>query len=346
MGFTFPLRRQPSKTGRVMQPAPQVIHQISGMEEKKVTKQSRKERLKEDDAFTQVADEASVWLDKHRNLAIGALALVVALIVVGLAVQQVGHRRDVHAGERFAAGFRALDGRVLDPNKANAPSAPLARAQNANHAVAAGGSAAEAGKTAADAEPGEAAGEVADADDDEAADASRLTFPSDKARWQAAHAAFADAEASRGHKGVGALAGLLAADLEARLGQQEVAEKHFDALRRDLKGDARLWFLAVERFAYLREAEGDVDGALAALDELAHTRRHFYADRATMHQARLYAVKGETAKAIALLEAMQQDFPGTELGEEISQRLEALNGSGMGTGSAPQGTARSATDVP
>lgn len=316
-----------------MQPASQDIHQSRGMEEKKVTNQSRKERLKGDDAFIHAADEAQQWLGKHRAMAVGALAVIAVLVAGGLITNQLHHRRDVQAAEQFAQGFRALDGRLTDA-KSEAKRAEAKAAAKKARAQAAKGS--------------EDAAEQSELDDAFEDDPEQLTFASESARWQAAKEAFAKAEATRGHEGVGALAALLAADLEAKLGEHEQAEKHFDALRRDLKGDERLLFLAVERYAYMREAQGDLDGALKALTELTDAHKNFYADRATLHKARIYEAQGDGPRAVALLESMQQNFPRTTLGEEIALRLEAL---GDATAQAPaagpvQGQAESPKDRP
>lgn len=298
-----------------------------------MTNQSRKERLKGDDVFIHAADEAQQWLGKHRPLAMGALGAVALLIAGGLVTQQMHHRRDVLAADQFAEGFRALDGRLTDPKS---------EAKRAEARAAAKKQRAEATKAA-----GEKTDE-AELDDAYEDDPDQLAFPTEKARWEAAKAAFVQAETSRGHDDIGALAGLLAADLEDKLGEHAQAEKHFDALRHDLKGDDRLLFLAVERYAYMREAQGDLDGALKALTELTDANKNFYADRATLHKARIYEAQGDGPRAVTLLESMQQNFPRTTLGEEIALRLEAL---GDATAQAPaagpaQGQAESPKDRP
>lgn len=275
-----------------------------------MNQRSHKEQNQGEDAFLSAADKASDWFQDHRRLTLGGFGAVIVLVAVGLIWQQMQHRGQMRAAESFAQGFQALQGRIENPNEKAGLKTAQGKEQNPN-------------------------GHAAQAEMDEAADAAmeedvdRPVFADEKARWTAAKQAFEQAEDMQPNGKIGILGGLMAADLDEKLQDLTHAEKHFEGLQKKLSGDDRLQFLAVERFAYLREAQGDLEGAYKALEPLTDNKRSFFADHALLHQARIREAGGEKQQAIALLESIMTRFPRTALSEEVSTRL-ALLGAGQG----------------
>ncbi len=150
------------------------------------------------------------------------------------------------------------------------------------------------------------------------------TFASEKEQREAARAQFEKAVDIAGSKGVGALARFFVADLAERLGDAQAAEQGFVALTESLAPSESLYFLAVERAAYLREARGDQAGAQKLLDQLVRREGGFYRDFAIFHQARLWAASGEVDRARKALERVGEEFPTSPVAEVAKDRLAAL----------------------
>ena len=249
-----------------------------------MTKQSRKELLKQDDAFVHTANDVASWaMQRRKPLIAGGVALL-ALVLVVLGVTQYMHARDRDASNGFAEGWRALNARIIKPDDAKAHE---------------------------DLEPGE------------------LSFPTEKDRWTAARAAFQTAVDEAGYRGVGAMAAFFVGDLSDKLGERDKAEAVFSALRKELSASDNLYWLAAERQAYLREAAGDRDGALDALQAVASDDKRFYADAAQFHQARIYLAKGDKEKARTMLQHIDKAFPTSSLGDEVKAKLDELGGSNV-----------------
>ena len=88
--------------------------------------------------------------------------------------------------------------------------------------------------------------------------------------------------------------------------------------------DNAVFFLAVERLAYLHEAEGDLTGAIRSWSRLAGNENRFYADYATFHQARLWTQKGDVEKARSLYLSFSQRFKESPLRDRVRDRLATL----------------------
>lgn len=155
-------------------------------------------------------------------------------------------------------------------------------------------------------------------------EATTPTFADEKQKNEAVRAQFEKVRAEGGGSRVAALAGFFVADLSEKLGEKEKAEAQFGELASELAPTDNLYFLAVERAAYLQETRGDLDGALKALAKLANVEKGFYSDFATFHQARLYLDKGETERARNLLERIDRDFATSPVAEAARERLAGL----------------------
>jgi tetratricopeptide (TPR) repeat protein len=169
---------------------------------------------------------------------------------------------------------------------------------------------------------GEVLGVASEAEPDP--EASEPTFGTDQEKWTAARDQFVRVTEEAGGSGVASLAGFLAADLDEKLGDLEAAEERFLSLAGDLGTSDSLYFLAVERAAYLQEARGNVDGALRTLSKLVNVESGFYSDSASFHQARLYLGKGENSRARNILQRIEEDFPASPILDEVRERLDSL----------------------
>jgi tetratricopeptide (TPR) repeat protein len=246
-----------------------------------VTKQSRKELLKRDDAFLHAASDVTTWATKHSKPLVAGGVAVLLLVIVAWGAMHYMASRDRDASNIFAEGWRAINAEVVKPDDA---------------------------KKKDKVEPGQ------------------LTFASEKERWTAARDAFQQTVDKAGYRGVGALAAFFVGDLSDRLGERDKAEASFAALRRELSPNDNLYFLAAERQAYIKEAQGDRDAALEALKEVASDDKRFYADAAQFHQARLYLAKGDRDKARSMLQHIDKAFPSSSLSEDVKAKLEELGG--------------------
>ena len=152
------------------------------------------------------------------------------------------------------------------------------------------------------------------------------SFASEKDKWTAARAQFEKVLAKSSGSGVAALARYYVLDLDEKLGNKQAAEQGFLKLAGTLPSDDNLYFLAIERAAYLQEARGAKDEAIATWERLAASTAHFYADYATYEQARLHLEKGDTDRARSLLERIQKDFPNSSVMEEVRTTLARIGG--------------------
>lgn len=91
--------------------------------------------------------------------------------------------------------------------------------------------------------------------------------------------------------------------------------------------DKRLRFLAREGLGYALEAQGQLDGAIAAFAtaaEEAEAAGGFYRDRALFQRARLLEKKGSAAEAEKVFREILEKVPATALRDEINDRLAAI----------------------
>ncbi len=146
-------------------------------------------------------------------------------------------------------------------------------------------------------------------------------FANDKDRDLAARDAFrAAASEARGKSAL--LSRFMVADLTAKVGEKEAAEKELASLLADVPADDSLRFLVVERLAFLQESRGDNAAALKTLETLKGDA--FYADRASLQAARIELATGDTAKARTRLEKLKADHPNKPVGTEAGDMLMAM----------------------
>ena len=323
-------------------------------EEEKVTAKSRKELLQREDAFITAAEQSAAWVNKYRTALLAGIGAVVLAAAGVWGTSEYLRKRDRDASVIFAEGLRIVElGKVTKPgegkaDKRKAPgegdtsSSKTASAGKAEKSAKADDDKAktkseaqakhsqnEAGQAAAaDAEGAEAAAGTSDTaeteEDEEEDDRSLPTFPSDEEKWKAALTKFEAVVDRAGMRGVGVMAAVLVADLQAKLGDKTGAQTTFQGVQNALTKNDHLFFLAAERAAYLREADGDVTGAIAALDDIAGDDKRFYSDYAQVHQARLYLKKEDKERAKTILEHVEHAFPHSSLSDDVRLQLTDL----------------------
>jgi predicted negative regulator of RcsB-dependent stress response len=239
-----------------------------------VEKATRKQFLKQEDAFLAAAGQGAKWVATHRTAVI--LTAAGLAVVIGGAAALVEHtqHKNALASQLLTEGQKILAAQVV-PAQADPHADPP-------------------------------------------------TYASDEEKWRAAKAQFDKVVDQAGGSGVADLARLYRADLTARLGDVEGAQKQLQALCDRLSPANALMFLAIERLAYLQEGAGNLDRAMATWGRLAGSEGRFYSDYATFHQARLLAQKGEVEKARGLYQSFAQRFKESPLRDRVRDRLAAL----------------------
>jgi tetratricopeptide (TPR) repeat protein len=159
------------------------------------------------------------------------------------------------------------------------------------------------------------------------AEGAEKPFASDAEKWKAAKAKFEAAVDRAGSAKVGVLARFYVADLAEKQGDKKVAEEQFQKIVERLDADSSVFFVAVERLAFLQEARGDKISAAKTYARLVQAKKSFYRDRAALSEARLYQETGDTEKARQVLQAAVKDLPSSPLQDPLRQRLTLLGGS-------------------
>ncbi|MBI5510111.1 MAG: tetratricopeptide repeat protein [Deltaproteobacteria bacterium] len=155
-------------------------------------------------------------------------------------------------------------------------------------------------------------------------DADNPKFATEADKRKAVRDRFQKVVDEKGGSGVADLSLFFVADANQKLGDNALALKQFTQIADRLSPTDSLFFLAVERAAYLQEAAGDKDAALKSLGRLANTEGGFYRDYATFHQARLYLAKGDVDRARNLFEHIEKTFPESSVAEKARDRLAEL----------------------
>jgi tetratricopeptide (TPR) repeat protein len=170
-------------------------------------------------------------------------------------------------------------------------------------------------------------------------------FAKEADKLKALRDTFAKVVEEKGGSGVANLALFFVADADQKLGDKEKAETEFKDLAERLSPADSLYFLAVERAAYLQEARGDADSALKSFGRLVNTDGGFYRDQATFHQARLYLAKGDKEKARNLLERIEKDFPESSVAEKARDRLQEIGPAPVEAPATPEKAAPAPTEA-
>jgi len=155
------------------------------------------------------------------------------------------------------------------------------------------------------------------------------TFATDEDKWKAAKTLLERSISEAGSSGVGVLARFFAADVDAKLGEADKAEAAFLDLADSLGRDDSLYFLAVERAAYMQEARGNIDGAIQTLDRLIGGSASFYGDRARYHQARLLIGQEKNDRARNLLQSIELEYPESTVTDDVRRLLGKLPGAAL-----------------
>ncbi len=109
------------------------------------------------------------------------------------------------------------------------------------------------------------------------------------------------------------------------LGRFDEAAAMYRKFLETLKGrDVPLAALAKEGLGLCLEAQGKLDEALTAYQQLEPASGDFYRDRALYAQARIYQRKGDKDKARAMYQQILTKTPQTLLKDEIQTRLAVL----------------------
>lgn len=248
---------------------------------------SRKELLKQQDAFVSAANDSARWLASHRAPAILTVSAVVIATVTVWGIVEYRDARDSKASALYATALKVADAQVAPTNDANAKADP---------------------------------------------DAFATTDDRDKA----ARDAFRKVVSQSPGSGVAKLARFYVADLSARLGERDAAINELSELRRDLSQNDNLYFLAVERLAYLYEDKGQHDQALATWQQLVGSSKRFYADHALYHVARLYYAKGDVQKAREMLRRFDKEFATSQVREDVDELYQLVGRGGDVPGESAQ----------
>ena len=156
-------------------------------------------------------------------------------------------------------------------------------------------------------------------------EATPPTFASDTEKWKTARATFQQA-AGVGNSKVKPLADFYIADLDALMGETDAALTAFTDLMKSLGKDDNLYFLAVERRAYLLEKKGEKDAAIEAWQLLAGSSKRFYSDRATYQLARLFHEKDDDKRSRDLLGRFETEFQRSSIQPEVEALRDQLGG--------------------
>ena len=325
-----------------------------------MTAKSRKELLQREDAFITAAEQSAAWVNKYRTALLAVIGAVVLAAAGVWGTSEYLRKRDRDASVIFAEGLRIVElGKVTKPgkdkDKANRArsgkdhstrgdvsaeigeaatkaaakgeaDSEAAKAKPTAKAKTSQGDAAEAAAAAGGAEADAATDDAAHAEEEEEEEDDRPlpTFASEEEKWKAAMAKFEVVVDRAGMRGVGVMAAMFVADLQAKLGDKTGSQTTFQGVQNALSKNDHLFFLAAERTAYLRETDGDVEGAIAALEDIASDDKRFYSDYSQVHQARLYLKKEDKERAKTIFEHVEHAFPHSSLSDDVRLQLSEL----------------------
>ncbi|MEK7703758.1 MAG: hypothetical protein AAB426_02270 [Myxococcota bacterium] len=240
-----------------------------------MAKVTRKELLKQDDAFLAAASQSAQWVGSHRAPVILAVVGAVAVVLAAWGVIELRSYRTQRGATALEAALTILNAEVVGEEKA-APSA------------------------------------------------TPPTFASEQVKWRAAEERFSQIARDEGLHGAGVLAAFYSGDLRQKLGDNGPAEAQLTALFEALQPSDSLFFLAVERVAYLQEGRGELKQAALTWQRLVDGTDAFYADTASFELARLYIKQGEAEQARRLLESFEAKFASSPLREKAADALAQL----------------------
>jgi tetratricopeptide (TPR) repeat protein len=150
-------------------------------------------------------------------------------------------------------------------------------------------------------------------------------YKTEKERADAAFAALDELDKKWGGSDVAQSARVFRAGILYDLGRFDEAATTYKKFLDELKGkDVPLTSMAREGLGLSLEAQGKLDEALTAYQQLEPKAGDFYRDRALYAQARIAQRKGDKEKAKGLYQQILQKTPQTLLKDEIQTRLAVL----------------------
>ncbi|MCL2326163.1 MAG: tetratricopeptide repeat protein [Proteobacteria bacterium] len=131
------------------------------------------------------------------------------------------------------------------------------------------------------------------------------TVPSDRRRFEALHAYFADVQAKLNGTSLAAPAALMQAGIAMRVGDLNLARAGYEQASQSTHEDVRLFGLLGKAEVLLDEKK--FDEALAVYDAIT-TLNPGFASFATLSQGQIYELSGQTDKAISAYQSVIRDF--------------------------------------
>ena len=232
--------------------------------------------------FQSLTSRAFEYLRPHA-IKIGAVLGGVALVLIGFSVYTWWHnKREAEATRIFGEVTKTLEAQIEEEPKPDQPDKP--------------------------APP-------------EKKDGDKVTYPTVKARGEAALGLLERIEREYGSTDVAQQARLVKGGLLIDLGRYDEAAAVYQKIV-EKGGDLR--FLAAEGQGYAYEAKGDLDAALTAFQRLQPDEKGFYRDFSLYHQARILARKGDKAGALTLYQQILDKWPQSALKTDVTNRIALL----------------------
>jgi hypothetical protein len=142
--------------------------------------------------------------------------------------------------------------------------------------------------------------------------------------FEKAREKFAAIQKDHPQSGAAQVAKLYEADLARRLRKHADAEALYKAYLQASKPNDPLLFIAHEGAGYAAEEQNKLDEALEHFSRLGEASTAFYKDFGLKHKARILEKKGDTAGAIAALQAIVAIEPPSPLRSFAEERLKTL----------------------
>jgi tetratricopeptide (TPR) repeat protein len=174
---------------------------------------------------------------------------------------------------------------------------------------------------------------------EEKADGPRFKDAAERART--ARDLFGKVVDQHGGTGAATLARLYIGNASLKLDEPDAAIAAFEGFLKDASRSDPLRFAGLSGLAAAREAKGDVDGAIQALEEQVELPGRIDEDGALLALGRLYAKKGDAGKARTALERIGKDFPESPLRARADELLGAVS-----TGATPPPAMPAPTPAP
>lgn len=158
----------------------------------------------------------------------------------------------------------------------------------------------------------------------EGEDTSAVRFSDARARATEARTRFQGVIAEHDASDVADLARLYVARTSAQLGEFDAAVEAYEAFLRDLPANDPLRGIALDGLSAALESRGDVDGAIARSEAWVGTQGAVAIENARLRLGRLYAARGDSARAKEQLERLKADFPDSTLVSSADELLARL----------------------